>query len=195
VALSEIDRNLLERCLQRKPRAWEDFVDRFMGLVIHVVNHTARARSIRLSAADRDDLCAEVFLASIKNDFALLRNFRGKSSLATYLTVVARRIVVKELLARMSAAKLGDASSGQPVEGLPDPRPSVEERLGNQEEVQRLLSAVQGTEAQVVRLYHLEGKSYQEISAVVGMPENSIGPILTRARHRMRRAGVDSAAN
>ena len=24
VALSEIDRNLLERCLQRKPRAWED---------------------------------------------------------------------------------------------------------------------------------------------------------------------------
>ena len=139
LALSEIDRNLLERCLQRKPRAWEDFVDRFMGLVIHVVNHTARARSIRLSAADRDDLCAEVFLASIKNDFALLRNFRGKSSLATYLTVVARRIVVKELLARMSAAKLGDAPSGQAVESVPDPRPPVEERLGNQEEVQRLL--------------------------------------------------------
>jgi RNA polymerase sigma-70 factor (ECF subfamily) len=194
LALSEIDRNLLERCLQRKPRAWEDFVDRFMGLVIHVVNHTARARSIRLSAADRDDLCAEVFLASIKNDFALLRNFRGKSSLATYLTVVARRIVVKELLARMSAAKLGDTSSGQAVESVPDPRPSIEERLGNQEEVQRLLRAVQGTEAQVVRLYHLEGKSYQEISAAVGMPENSIGPILTRARHRMRRANVDSAA-
>ena len=194
MALSEIDRNLLERCLQRKPRAWEDFVDRFMGLVIHVVNHTARARSIRLSAADRDDLCAEVFLASIKNDFALLRNFRGKSSLATYLTVVARRIVVKELLARMSAAKLGDTSSGQAVESVPDPRPSIEERLGNQEEVQRLLRAVQGTEAQVVRLYHLEGKSYQEISAAVGMPENSIGPILTRARHRMRRANVDSAA-
>ena len=77
---SEIDRNLLEPCLQQKPRAWEDFVDRFMGLVIHVVNHTARARSIRLSAADRDDLCAEVFLAAIKNDFALLRNFRGKST-------------------------------------------------------------------------------------------------------------------
>ncbi len=42
MALSEIDRNLLDRCLQRKPRAWEDFVDRFMGLVVHVVSHTAR---------------------------------------------------------------------------------------------------------------------------------------------------------
>ena len=105
------------------------------------------------------------FWRSIKNDFAVLRNFRGKSSLATYLTVVARRIVVKELLARMSAAQLGDGSSPHAAEGVPDPHPSVEERLGDQEEVERLLGGLQGTEAQVVRMYHLEGKSYHEISA------------------------------
>jgi RNA polymerase sigma-70 factor (ECF subfamily) len=195
VGLSEIDRNLLERCLQRKPRAWEDFVDRFMGLVVHVVNHTARARSVRLTPADRDDLCAEVFLGTIKNEFAVLRNFRGKSSLATYLTVIARRIVVRELLSRMSAARLGDATSSYPVQGVADPRPAVEERFGDHEEVERLLGGLQGAEAQVVRMYHLEGKSYQEISVAVGMPENSIGPILSRARNKMRRAGVDSAAH
>jgi RNA polymerase sigma-70 factor (ECF subfamily) len=194
VGLSEIDRNLLERCLQRKPRAWEDFVDRFMGLVVHVVNHTARARSVRLTPPDRDDLCAEVFLATIKSDFAVLRNFRAKSSLATYLTVVARRIVVKELLSRMSASRLGDGTS-YPAQGVPDPHPSVEDRFSDQEEVERLLSGLEGTEAQVVRMYHLEGKSYQEIGAAVGMPENSIGPILSRARNKMRRAGVDSAAS
>ena len=57
MGLSEIDRNLLERCLQKKSRGWEDFVDRFMGLVVHVVNHSAQARSIRLGLQDRDDLC------------------------------------------------------------------------------------------------------------------------------------------
>ena len=41
----------------------------------------------------------------------------------------------------------------------------------------------------MVRLYHLEGKSYREISSQVGMPENSIGPTLSRAREKMRRAG------
>ncbi|MCE5266327.1 MAG: sigma-70 family RNA polymerase sigma factor [Planctomycetaceae bacterium] len=194
MALSEIDRNLLDRCLQRKPRAWEDFVDRFMGLVVHVVAHTARARSIRISDADRDDLCAEVFLGTIKNDFAVLRGFRGRSSLATYLTVVARRIVVKELLSRMSASPLGDSAT-HAAEGIPDPHPPVEERLGEHEEVERLLQGLAGTEAQVVRMYHIEGKSYHEISLLVGMPENSIGPILSRARHRMRRAGVDTAAS
>ena len=62
MALSEIDRNLLQRCLDRKPRAWEDFVDRFLGLVVHVVNHTSQVRGIELTKEDRDDLCAEVFL-------------------------------------------------------------------------------------------------------------------------------------
>jgi RNA polymerase sigma-70 factor (ECF subfamily) len=189
VGLSEIDRNLLERCLQRRPRAWEDFVDRFMGLVVHVVNHTAQARSMRLSASDRDDLCAAVFLAIIDNDFALLRNFRGQSSLATYLTVVARRIVVKELLNHQSHATL-NAGSNQSSPVAVDPERAVEQRLGDHEEVARLLSGLQGTEAEVVRMFHLEGKSYHEISNSVGMPENSIGPILSRARNKMRRAGV-----
>ncbi len=195
MALSEIDRNLLERCLHHNPRAWEDFVDRFMGLVVHVINHAARSRSIRLSNADRDDLCAEVFLATLKDDFAVLRNFRGKSSLATYLTVVARRVVVRELLSRMSAARLGDSAPPHTGDEIPDSHPSVEQRLEDQEEVQRLLQRLQGTEAQVVRMYHLEGKSYRQIGEAVGMPENSIGPILSRARNRMRRAGIDSATS
>ncbi len=195
MALSEIDRNLLERCLERKPRAWEDFVDRFMGLVVHVVSHTARARSIRLAAADQEDLCAEVFLATLKNDFAVLRNFRGKSSLATYLTVVARRIVVHELLSRTLSPQLVDGSTIHSSESVPDPHPSAEDRLANREEVERLLGALSGAEAQVVRMYHLEGKSYREISEAVGMPVNSIGSILSRARVKMRRAGVDTAAS
>jgi RNA polymerase sigma-70 factor, ECF subfamily len=189
VGLSEIDRNLLERCLQRRPRAWEDFVDRFMGLVIHVVNHTAQARSMRISTSDRDDLCADVFLAIIDNDFAVLRNFRGQCSLATYLTVVARRVVVKVVLQRQPQSVLNAGASQSP--NAVDSGQAVEKRLSNQEEVARLLGGLQGTEAEVVRMFHLEGKSYHEISDMVGMPENSIGPILTRARNKMRRAGVN----
>jgi RNA polymerase sigma-70 factor, ECF subfamily len=193
VGLSEIDRNLLQRCLHGKPRAWEDFVDRFMGLVVHVVHHTAQARSVRLTPEDRDDLCAEVFLAVLHNDFVLLRNFRGQSSLATYLTVVARRVVVKEMLGRKTMARLGTGNGSDGPQSIPDPHASAEIRLGDQEEVERLLASLQGTEAQVVRLYHLEGKSYQEIGSLIGMPENSIGPILSRARGKMRRVGVNPA--
>jgi len=192
--LSEIDRNLLERCLQRKPRAWEDFVDRFLGLVIHVINHTAQARSVRLSPEDRDDLSGEVFLALLKDDFAILRHFRGQSSLATYLTVVARRIVVKGLLRQRPATRLADDGHRRP----PPPAPSSQEaddRIANRDEVERLLEGLHQNEARVVRMYHLDGMSYREISAAIGIPENSIGPILSRARGKLRRAGVSPGSH
>ena len=110
VALSDIDRSLLERCLANKPRAWEDFVDRFLGLVIHVINHTAQSRSILLSPADREDLVSEVMMAIVTDDMAVLRRVRGQSSLATYLPVIARRVVVRKMLENRSATPLGAAA-------------------------------------------------------------------------------------
>lgn len=191
MALSEIDRNLLERCLQQKPRAWEDFVDRFMGLMIHVVNHTAQSWGIQLTPEDRDDLCASVFLMVIDNDLAILRNFRRQCSLATYLTVVARRIAVRELQSRKFVERQTNQSTDIYALSSNYPYPSVEQRVSDREEITRLLGALKGIEAEVVRMYHLEGKSYQEISMQIGMAENSIGPILSRARDKLRHAGIN----
>src|SRR3954454_22293028 len=190
VALSEIDRSLLDRCLSRKARAWEDFVDRFMGLVVHVINHTAQSRSINLSSADREDLASEVFLAIIDNDMAALRHFRGKSSLATYLTVIACRVVVRKLVDGHSSVPLGDMVARAESEEF-----EPEQRIADREEVGRLLGELQGSEAAVVRMYHLEAKTYQEISRSTGMAENSVGPTLSRARAKMRpRAGADGVS-
>ena len=188
MALSDFDRNLIKRCLARTPRAWEDFVDRFLGLVVHVINHSAQSRSIRLSDQDREDLTAEVFLAIVDDEFAVLRRFRGESSLATYLTVVSRRVVVRELLKRKSVVSIHETDEpANPDDG------ASEQRINSRDEVERLLRTLHGPEADVVRMYHLEGKSYQEISSRIGMPENSIGPTLSRARAKLRDTGNRSA--
>jgi RNA polymerase sigma-70 factor (ECF subfamily) len=109
--------------------------------------------------------------------------------LATYLTVIARRVVVRKLVEGRSSVPLGDMVAQAEAE-----EDEPEQRIGDREEVGRLLGQLQGSEATVVRMYHLEGKTYQEISRSVGMPENSVGPMLSRARAKMRRrAGVDGA--
>jgi RNA polymerase sigma-70 factor (ECF subfamily) len=180
VALSPVDRELLDRCLSAKPRAWEDFVDRFLGLVIHVINHSAQSRGTKLAPHDVEDLAADVFLAVVVNDFAVLRRFKGESSLATYLTVVARRVVIRELLKRRPGGDLREEEHAEAG------YPSVEQRIMDRDEVERLLEGLEGTEAEVVRLYHLEGRTYSEITAATGLAENSIGPTLSRARAKMR---------
>ncbi|MBX7169096.1 MAG: sigma-70 family RNA polymerase sigma factor [Pirellulales bacterium] len=185
MALSEIDRSLLERCLSHKPAAWKDFVDRFMGLFVHVIQHVAQARSVRLTPEDRQALCSDIMLAILRDDAAALRNFRGQSSLATYLTVVARRVVVREMVrakaaARLSEANLNKLATSDTVIDTP------EERLSDREEVARLMAALPEEEAEIVRLYHLEGKSYEEIGNQIGLPVGSVGPLLSKARLRMR---------
>lgn len=189
MVLSDIDRKLLQRCLHRKPHAWEDFVDRFLGLVLHVIRHTAKTRTLTLTTQDEEDLASEFFVAVVSDDFAILRRFRGESSLATYLTVVARRIVIRHLLRQRVRSHVSGA--GGQYDSLPDvDARSPDGPTSDHEEVERLMQGLSGYEAEVVRLYHLEGKSYREISAVTGMPENSIGPTLSRARARLRQADV-----
>ncbi len=190
MALTEIDRTLLKRCLSEEPGAWKDFVDRFIGLFVHVVNHTAHARSVPLSPDDVEDLSAEVFVTLLSNNYGVLRAFRGKSSLATYLTVIARRIVVKEITQRKHSEALGHVSVHGSSLDAAHAGATESQRIENREEVARLLSDLPPREADVIRQFHLEGKSYREISASLGIPENSIGPTLNRARERMRQQSV-----
>ena len=155
-----------------------------MGLVLHVIDHSAESRSMRLTPDDREDLAADVFLAIIKDNFAVLRNFRGEASLATYLTVVTRRVAVQQLNKRKSTANLSTGAGDAALQAAGSSEAEPELRISDRDEIARLLEELEGTEAVVVRMYHLEGKSYQEISSLVGMPENSIGPTLSRAAKR-----------
>tara|TARA_B100000700_G_scaffold6106_1_gene6497 strand:- start:5070 stop:5699 length:630 start_codon:yes stop_codon:yes gene_type:complete len=203
VALSEFDRELIDRCLSRAPEAWTEFVDRYIGLVIHTINHTAQTRSLQVTEQDVEDYTAEVFLQIVSNDLAVLRRFKGNSSLATYLAVIVRRIVVREFVQRRhprttetgSSSESEESEASQVLafrlsldhpEAVADKQPTADQLLTNQEIVAQLLSVLDGNEREVVRLFHLEGRSYQEISGMTGVPENSIGPTLSRARQRLR---------
>lgn len=191
----EIDRNLLARCLEREPGAWKEFVDRFAGLFAHVIQHTANARSIPLTPHDIDDLAADVFLALLANNSDILRRFRGESSLSTYLTVICRRIVVQEMIRRRMAEEMGHVKThGAALERANVGDADASTRIENRELVQRMLDGLADTESAVVRMFHLEGRSYHEIATGLGVAENSIGPILTRAREKLRKSSLASVS-
>ncbi len=188
MALTDRDRSLLERCLSRDGSAWREFVDRFAGLFIHVINHTAHARSVELGPSDVDDLCAEIFLAILADDFGVLRRFKGESSLATYLAVISRRIVVKEIISRRMAEALGHVKSHNANLEMAHADISEITRIENQELVERMLEGLSEVDATVIRQFHLEGRTYGEISESTGIPANSIGPMLSRAREKLRQS-------
>jgi RNA polymerase sigma-70 factor (ECF subfamily) len=178
--LSDVDRTLLDYCFRKRPFAWESFVDRFLTLVVFVVKHTAEIRRIQLVEHDEFDLVTDVFLALQRDDFAILRRFRGQCSLATYLTVVARRVVVRKLvrLNRPVSAPGLTAAVGVVDESAPLLSPA---------EIESLLPSLEPNEASLVRLYHLEGKTIEQISDETGVNSRSIRSILAEARAKLNR--------
>ena len=95
--LTNLDRKLLTDLLNGQSGAWKLFVDRYTPLVLQVIQHTAHAHSLKLNADDVEDLCADTMTELLVRDMAALRTFRGRCSLATFLGVIARRIVVRKL--------------------------------------------------------------------------------------------------
>ena len=182
------DRALVQACLAGTPGAWDAFVGRFAGLFRHVVDRTCSQRRLALSATDRDDVVAEILVELLKGDAGTLRAWAGRASLPSYLTVVARRTAV-----RMTAHSA--AAAPRPAEPAPHAGGdrAEERRHADREEVERLIARLDPAEARLIRLHHLEGRSYGEISRITGLPLGSIGPALSKARQRMR-AGAPASA-
>lgn len=183
-ASPEDDRRLVEACLTGSPEAWNAFVARFAGLFAHVAGRTAERRGTPLAAGDREDAVAEIVLECLRNEAAVLRAFAGRSSLPTYLAVVARRVTVRHLLRNLRDFRVtgGSASPPEPAGDAGEP-PA---RLENREQIERFLTRLEPVEARLVRLHHLESRSYGEISRATGLPLGSIGPALSRARLKLR---------
>ncbi len=173
------DVELVRACLAAAPGAWDALVGRYAGLLAHVVDRTAAQRRRPLASADRDDLIAEVLVELLKNDAAALRGFAGRATLAAYLTVIARRVVVRSFCR--------DAHAARPADGIEPAAAWNDQRdIADREEIEVMLGRLDEADAQLVRLHHLESRSYGEISRITGLPIGSIGPALSRARQKMR---------
>jgi RNA polymerase sigma-70 factor (ECF subfamily) len=172
---------LVRACLASAPGAWDEFVGTFAGLLGYVVDRTSAQHRIPLPGGERDDVVAEILLELLRNDAAALRAFAGRASLPTYLVVIARRVAVRSLQRARDRRPIPVGDAVQPAD-----RHDAASALADREAVEALLETLDTTEARLIRLHHLEARSYGEISRLTGLPVGSIGPALSKARQKMR---------
>ena len=183
------EQQLIEALIARDRGAWRRFVEQFQGLVYARVARTSAEFHLRLDPAELEDICAEVFAGLIANDYASLRRFEGRSSLATWLSVIARRVAIRAMTKRAAAPNVTE------IEGLSE---SASEQLSgsdslhrmiNVEETDRLLAKLNelnDADQFILRSFYLDGLSYLEISQRMEISTNTVGPKLQRAQQRLR---------
>ncbi|MBI3857794.1 MAG: RNA polymerase sigma factor [Planctomycetes bacterium] len=184
-SLSPDESDLLARCLEGAPKAWEEFLARYRG----VLERAARATLLRvIGAVPEDDLEAVVeaaLLAIVKDKYAALRSFAGRSSLAGYLQVITARIALNHLR--------GERRKGwlrfRPLESVSDapvPKPAAPESPERLAALQRALEELPPRDRLILKLFHLDGAGYKEIASLLGLSLNAVSPALIRARQKIR---------
>ncbi len=181
--LTDIDRKLLNDLLAGQGGTWKLFVDRFTGLFLQVIHHTSQAHSLKLNADDIEDLCAETIAELLARDMAALRSFRGRCSLATYLGVIARRVVVRKLTQHRFLQAMGHVNAHQAAVDFASSDVPAVKHVENQDQVDSLLSRLPEEARRVLCWIYMDGISYQEVARRLGRPLNSIGPLMTRIRN------------
>ncbi len=164
----------IRACLDQK--RYQDVFDR---LLPEFQNRVFRLAFAMLGdAALAEDTAQEVFVRIWK----ALPGFRGESSLSTWIYTITRN-------ACLTALKAGSAKKESSLE-----EPSVAraaERSGREPrspagiDVLRHLQELPEKYQQVLRLYYLEEKSYEEVSRLLAWPMGTVKTNLHRARKEL----------
>ncbi len=181
------DRRLVDRLLSRDSAAWQAFLEDYGRLVRARVGDVARSFGFSSDSTEIDDATADVFSSLVANDLATLRAYAGRSSLVTYLAVIATRCATRNFARKRYEAR--NHSNFEAVGTLSSERSDPAGRMlqaETRQRVQALLAGLPEKQRDVVRLFHLEGQSYAAISHALDMPIGSVGVTLRRAEAKLR---------
>ncbi len=150
-----------------------------------VERHQARAVALALrivrSAPDAEEVAQDAFVRV----WTALPGFRGESSFATWLyRIVARRAFDRvDVLKHRRARERAEEKLPEPVAPAPADDDTLRAAL-----LQRLVADLSPAQRSVVTMFYYEGRSVEQVSAILNMPENTVKTHLLRARAALRTA-------
>jgi RNA polymerase sigma-70 factor (ECF subfamily) len=176
---------LLERCKSGDQKAWNLLIHRYEKSVYKF------AYSLCRNHEEAGDIAGQVFLRLYQN----LHTFRNEASFTSWLFRIVRNTYLDLCVRPAHRGHLSlDASptnDNEPSAGrdIMDPAPSPEAICLEKETAQMLSKAIMHLPAyqrQVLRMYHTEGKSYEEIAETTGLSIGTVKSRLNRARTMLR---------
>ena len=166
------DPGFLERLRAGDARAFEELVashqHRVFGVALRMLG----------SAAEAEDIAQEAFLRAHRS----LPEFRGDAKLSTWLYTIVSRLCLNRLASRdRKAVRHGEEVLLRVADPRGDPQTDAE-RGELESALHRAIAELSEERRVVVILRDLEGLSYEEIAAALGLELGTVRSRLHRAR-------------
>lgn len=176
------DRELVRRCVAGEQGGWDEFVRRTRSAILR--GATVALRKFRVT--DRESLenvHQQVYVELLRDGSRTLRGYRAESDLEGWVAVIAMRTAYRLMKERPTGVPLPDLLPAAPT-------PAPGETAERAEFLNRLdagFRRLDPREAALLRLSYFEKMSYKEIAAELGLPVNSVSPLLIRAKEKLKK--------
>lgn len=175
------DEDLIESVQEGNETAFEELVEKYQERVMRICYGML---------SDYDEACDAAQNAFVKIYFAI-PNFRGECSVYTWLYRIVQNACYDALRKKReqfySLEQILEEGEGQ----LPRQESNQPENLIEKKETQRLIrkaiNELDHNSKWILTLYDLDGKSYEEIAAILMMPIGTVKSRLSRARAKLRK--------
>ena len=194
------DSELVSRCVNRDPLAWNQFVERFSKLVFWAIKERLSSRGCYCSQEDLGDIFQNIFANLwIKN---LLKQVRAQEKIKTWLIMVSGNMAIDYVRKNNMQTIKEETSIYQSIsERLPDEEEitleavlasdSGDPRAGaSANEIVKLLEQemekLNPKEKTVLELDVLYDMKQKDIADVVKLPINTVSSIIVRGKEKLR---------
>jgi RNA polymerase sigma-70 factor (ECF subfamily) len=167
------DGELVAMTLQGHPEAFATLVERYDRAVYHL------AYRMLHHVEDARDVTQEAFFKAFRS----LRTFRAGAKFSTWIFAIAYHACCDRL-----ARRKHDSSDELPDRADPGHGPEQQAiALDDAARLRRAIDALPEKYRAVVTLFHLQGRQYEEIANVLGLPMGTVKTHLFRAKEQLRR--------
>jgi RNA polymerase sigma-70 factor (ECF subfamily) len=175
----DTDDDLIALTLAGRGDAFGTLVGRYERAVYHLAYRTLR------ETEEAKDAAQEAWIKA----YRALASFRPGAKFATWIFTICYRVCCDRLAKRKRF-------SGEEPPDFADPAAGPEGTFVAAEDATRLRAAIAALPEKyrvVITLFHLQGKQYDEIAAVLGLPLGTVKTHLFRAKDLLRAALGDGA--
>lgn len=172
-------RILIERIKAGDKNAFRTLIEMHQRLVGHIV-----FRMIS-NAADRKDLCQDVFLKVYQN----LTGFRHESKVSTWIATIAYNTCINYLQKKKVSLFDDHTPEDKSLENISGNHMLPDEFVEERDIASRLQNEIGKLDVHlrtILTLYHLDEMSYNEIAQIMDLPEGTVKSYLFRARKRLK---------
>ena len=137
--------------------------------------------------ATAEDIAQDAFIKA----WQASKTFQSKSKVSSWLCSIAKNAAIDHMRKHNRMVNLGDNAIPEKADSSSLSTPlakmlEVEHEASGKRDVETALSKLSPKHAEVIRLYHIEDMSYENIASTLNIPKGSVMSRLFHARKKMQ---------